>query len=62
VETHPPAPNVVITGTGVVAALIVMLNATGADIPPALCAKKEKLYVPAVVGVPVMTQLAPLRV
>jgi len=45
------------TGAEGVAAWIVMLNDTAADVPPALVVVMEKVKVPAVVGVPDMTPL-----
>jgi len=48
-------PDVVMTGAEGVAALIVMVNDTAAECPPAFIAMMEKLFIIAVVGVPDMT-------
>ena len=50
---------VVMTGASgvVVAAFIVMLNDTAAEVPPAFVAVMPKLNVPAAVGVPDITPL-----
>ena len=50
-------PDVVMTGAGGVAAFIVMLNATAAELPPAFVALTVKFDVPAAVGVPEITPL-----